>query len=111
LLFPGGKSPLLGRKAGESAENWKKKSWESKISVNFPYFGITLRPSQPVENGSSVLGENLYVHLKSSGKVPRPNSSQRLSTVSAGAFCNHRQFEKNLSAGHRRDESDEPFPA
>jgi hypothetical protein len=44
--------------------------------VNFTDFGIIVRASQPRQQA-----ENLYVHSKSSGKVPRPNSSE--SSVSA----------------------------
>jgi hypothetical protein len=44
------------RRAGESAENCKKESWDSKISVNFTYFGVIVRASpprqHPLENGS-----------------------------------------------------------
>jgi hypothetical protein len=41
------KSPPLVRKAGESAEDWKNESWDSKISVNFIYLEIIVRLSQP----------------------------------------------------------------
>jgi hypothetical protein len=49
-------APPLRRRAGETAESWKKGSRDSKISVNFADFGIIVRASQPrqqaVENGS-----------------------------------------------------------
>jgi hypothetical protein len=80
-ILPSEKSPPLRRRAGESAENRKKESWGSKISVNFTDFEIIVRASQPrqraVENGAEKCPDRnmtiLGLYKKSWGKVPRPN--------------------------------------
>jgi hypothetical protein len=126
------KSRPLPRRAGESAENRKKQSWYSKINVNFTYFGIIVRASQPRRHPVRTvrksapdrhltildLSANLCVHSKSSRKVPRPNSSPNRSdrpTFSKASYpitgkCGHLTPEIFCAIGTIPDGSAHNFP-